>query len=163
PAESLRRGESTEGRSSVRRLGSAAYGDQCPHAERLVAGQRAVELPRPGTALQVLASPGPGPRAREVESAERGVRSVHPQRPRGVWNDRGGGEAEPLLEVRGVRGAEVGGGPEVVGRVEGREPRERADHLPSRLRADDERGPTGAVIGPRAVLLGAPAELRPEG
>src|SRR5256885_11021137 len=52
---------------------SAADGDQRAHAERLVARQRAVQLRRPCPELEATGSPGPGPREREVEPAQRVV------------------------------------------------------------------------------------------
>src|SRR5256885_15005398 len=58
---------------------SAADGDQGAHAERLVARQRAVQLPGPGPELDAPGSPGPGPREGKVEPGQRVVPALDPE------------------------------------------------------------------------------------
>ena len=73
-------------------------------------------------------------------------------------------EAEPLLEQRRVDGAEVGGRLQVAVRVEARrEPGNSPTCVPAARVPIRNAGARGAVVGPaRAVLLRAPAELRPD-
>ena len=83
---------------------------------------------------------------------------------RGVRDHERRVDAEPLLEQRRIDAAEVGGRLHVAVLVEAvLQAGELADHLPVRARADQEADAGRAVVGARvAVLLGAPAELRPD-
>ena len=73
-------------------------------------------------------------------------------------------DAEPLLEDRGVDGAEVGRRDQVAVAVEAAgDAGELADLLAVDLRADQEPDPGRAVVGAGGgVLGGAAAELRPD-
>src|SRR5262249_55126879 len=73
-------------------------------------------------------------------------------------------EVEPLLEERRVHAAEVRRRLQVAVLVQARrEPGKLADLRTGGTRAEEEAGPGRAVAGAaRAVLLGAPAELRPD-
>src|SRR2546425_10401627 len=62
----------------------AGDGYERVHAERLVARQRAIQLPGPGAQPKALALPGPGARQREVEASGGGGRALDPEVVRGL-------------------------------------------------------------------------------